>query len=442
LLNTKRKNIFKSFRFRITVLILLLIGAAVLAYLKFKPDAKDEEKNMVTVPVKSDTSKTLSSEIQNLSAFLDKNIDSVLSTFGIRKEWINTLTSSSKPSKDKKDSQKKSSTNASLFTKNVTVHKDVTSAEVNLDISALIHGAGLYLQVNEDIKTTDIEINIYKDSSSTGSIPLVKINIVHSDKISRESGTIVVVLNNISEYKKEELDEMLKYTSEFSFVLPRNLDDIELQNRLIHDKKDMLINLTIGDKEAVDADFGADMDDKQIKQKVKSFNVDFPSVKNVILNPADANIRRDNILNNLSVEFAKFDIKTYPDTVFFRFPDVEITLDKVGSVINTLKAKAGATGKVLTILSINYDAFKVFYNEVLTLKKQGFKFYSYSQYLLKEADRLKKELLQKQKKEEEEKKKNEKKQPPKKQVDKKDVKKKPQDSKKKETTTKKPVKKK
>jgi hypothetical protein len=208
----------------------------------------------------------------------------------------------------------------------------------------------------------------------------------------------------------------------------------------------LLINLTVGDKEAVDADFGVDMDDKQVKQKVKSFNVDFPSVKNVIFSPADANIRKENILNNLSAEFAKFDIKSYPDTTFFKFPDVEISADKVTSVINTLKAKAGASGKVITILSMNYEAFKAFYNEVLTLKKQGFKFYTYSQYLVKESDRQKKELLLKQKKEEEEKKKSEKKQPPKKQepkkhIDKKDVKKKPQDTKKKETVTKKPVKK-
>lgn len=436
MLNTKRKNLFKSFHFRIALLIVLLLGAAVLAYLKFKPEAKDEKKYEITVPVNTDTSKTLSPEIQNLAVFLNKGIDSVLNSFGIKKEWITTLTSSSKPAKDKKDSQKKISINASLFTKNVTIPKDITSAEVNLDLSDLIRSAGLYTLVNENIKTTDIEINVYKDSSSSAGMPLAKINITHSDKISRESGTIVVVLNNVSEYKKEQLDELFKYTSEFSYVLPRNFDDIELQNRLIHDKKDVLINITIGDKEAIDADFGTDMDEKQVKQKVKSFNVDFPSVKNVILNPADASIRRDIFLNKLSVEFSKFDIKAYPDTVFFRFPDVEITADKVSSVINTLKAKSGAAGKALTILSMNYEAFKAFYNEVLTLKKQGFKFYTFSQYLIKESDRLKKELLLKQKKEEEEKKKIEKKQPPKKIT--------PEKKKgdKKETTTKKPVKKK
>ncbi|RPI18881.1 MAG: hypothetical protein EHM58_03875 [Ignavibacteriae bacterium] len=407
MINTKRNSFLKSFRFKVILASILVIAAVVILYFIFwhnpgnslRTDKQNNSEN------KGDTSKVISTELQNSSQLLDKNIDSVLMSFGIKKDWITTTLAGTKQVKTKTDQQKKTSINAEWFAKSVLIPKDLTSAEVNLDLTNLIKSSGLYSIVNEDIRTTDIDITVFKDSVSAAGQPLARISVNHTDKITRESGTLVIVLSNLSELKTEQLEEIINSTSEFSFILPRNLEDIELQNKLIHDKKDLIINLSVGEKEAVETDFSLDMEDKEIKQRVKSFNVDFPSVKYVLLSTTDPNIQKDKIYNKLAEEFAKFDVKTIPDTLFFKFPDVEINSSKVQSVINTLKAKASNSGKVITVLFMDYDAFKNFYSEVLTLKKQGFKFYNFSQFLTKESDRQKKEKLLKERQEEDAKKK-------------------------------------
>lgn len=407
MINIKRNNFFKSYRFPIIVISAVVIALLITAYFIFFHKGASEQPVSKSNDNKPDTVKVIQADLQNIGQSLDKKIDSVLSTFGIKKEWIATLTTGTKQLKSKTDQQKKIISNAQWFTKNVLIPEDLTSAEINLDLTNLIRSSGLFPLVNEDIRTTDIDINIFNDSASSTMQPLVKISINHSDKITRESGTIVVILSSLNDMKKDQADEILSSTSEFSFILPRNLEDIELQNKLVHDKKDLIINLTIGEKEAVETDFSLDMADKDIKQKVKSFNVDFPSVKYVLLSTSDPNIQKDRIYSKLTDEFARFEIKSVSDTLLFKFPDLEINSSKVPSVINTLKARAENTGKVITVLSLDYDAFKTFYNEVLTLKKQGFKFYNFSQYLSKEASRQMKEKLLKEKQEEDAKKKKE-----------------------------------
>ena len=93
-----------------------------------------------------------------------------------------------------------------------------------------------------------------------------------------------------------------------------------------------------------------------------------------------------------------------------------------------LRTKSALTKSIVVVIRLEPDEIEKFYNEVLILKKLGYKFMNYSEFVIKaaelERERSEKEAKLKEEKLKEEKKKQEKKQPEKKQPEKKQDKKK------------------
>ena len=198
----------------------------------------------------------------------------------------------------------------------------------------------------------------------------------------------------------DELEKILNTSNEFSYIFPRNPEEIELQNKLIQMKKDVLVNLTVGTNDNFDADFRIGMEDKDLKQRVKSIASDFPSVKTAVLSKINNQVPNDPAFSIISDEFRRNGIKVYLDTMITKLlsKDEEDSDNKIKLIVNRLKEKAAKTGKVISILNLSNDEFVDFYDEVQNLKKLGYKFYTLTRFSAKEKERLDKE---KEKKEEE-----------------------------------------
>jgi len=406
----------KSFRIRLTIGIAFLALVILLFALKFAHKNTSKTQN----DTKTDTSSFYSNtnvRTDSIPNDLDLRIDSILFSFGIKKEWITTVYNGNSAPKNSgpknpvqkepknKNVQKKSATDVSRFVKNILIPRDLSSIEVNLDITNYINSIGLIPDVSEDISTKDITVNI-RNSADTikNKIPAARLIINHSDKAVRETGTFVIILNNINEYKKEEIDNILNSTYEFSFIFPRNLDDIEIQNKLIQQKKDVIINLTIGGKDNPETDFNTGFSEKEIKQRVKSFTSDFPSVNTVILTKTDLAAHLPGPVSAIIQEFNIFKIKVIPDSLITSLlnKNEETSNDKVNILINNIKSKGGQTNKnFISVISLSYKEFQNFYNGLSILKKLGYKFYSLTDYLSKEAGKEKREKLKEEKLKEE-----------------------------------------
>ncbi|HEY3250501.1 MAG TPA: hypothetical protein VGK25_05230, partial [Ignavibacteria bacterium] len=233
----KSKSFFAKPKKRLILLCSLITAAVVLALIIFlKKDVTEQNKT-----VKTDTSEIpiLNNERKDVKESLNSSIDSILYNFGIKKEWITT----------EKKSQK-----AEWFSKSVLIPKDVTSVEINLDISSYLSEAGLSLRVLEDILSKDITIYV-NNPDSTKKLPAAIVQVTHSDKVIRETGVIAIILDKINEFTSEEIDKLVISKNEFSYVFPRNLDDIDIQHKLMQHKKDIIINLTLGDNDNYEADF-------------------------------------------------------------------------------------------------------------------------------------------------------------------------------------------
>jgi hypothetical protein len=161
-------------------------------------------------------------------------------------------------------------------------------------------------------------------------------------------------------------------------------------------KKDVLVNLTIGADDNYDADFRIGMDEKEVKQKVKSINSDFPSVKTAIISKINPQVPNDIIFRIVTEEFQKNGIKAFRDTILTKLlsKDEEDSDNKIQIIVSRLKDKASLTGKVIAELSFSNDEFISFLNEVQNLKKRGYKFYTLTEYTVREKQKEEKEKIE------------------------------------------------
>jgi hypothetical protein len=176
------------------------------------------------------------------------------------------------------------------------------------------------------------------------------------------------------------------------------MEQIELQNKFVQMKKDVLINLTIGEKGRPETDFSIETDDKEMKQKIRSFSVDFPYIKTVFLTRTDTSAIKSKIFSKFADEFIKYDIRIIPDTMVTNLNSVEDDSKNIANlVLSRMKAKITNKGILIGFVTLSYEDFISFYDEISMLKKAGYKFYNLSQYLTKENERKKKDLLRQQK---------------------------------------------
>jgi hypothetical protein len=422
LTKSKIGNFFKSFRNKALVVVSLLVIAGVLVVTKYYLGRDDSGVKNSSVDSLNDSGKKEVTDIAEIDRILERGIDSVLGNFGIKKEWITTSYTDAKHTT--KDSE--------WFSKNVLIPTELSSIEVNADLSSYFRHLGFSTMVNEDILTKNITIAVTPGDTLKHEMPLAVISVKHSDKVHRDNAVICVIISNIGDYKDEEIDKLLINKTEFSYIFPRSLDEIDLQNKLLHSKKDVLINLTIGGKENYDTDFNTDLDDKALKEKVKSFTSDFPLVRSVVLTRSGPEVPQSE-MNLLADELGKYNITVLGDNDLSKLltQSEEESTDKLNIITSNIRSKAVLTGSMITMLKITPDEFPAFYDQISVLKKLGYRFFDFSEFYNRKTE------MEKKKKEQEEKLKQE--QTDKKQQEKKRTEIKKKTETKKKTDTKKPT---
>ena len=414
----KNKNFWSISKNQLITLIILILFSGILFFIFITKNNKDDNNTFHD----KDTVNSFNNKIKNPETSLNNSIDSILFTFGIKKDWIST---------DTGNTQKK----AGWFVKSVSIPKDLTSVEINLDISSYLNESGLACRVTEDILSKDITI-LVSDPDTAKKLPAALIQVTHSEKVKREAGTIAVIIDKINEFSPEDLDRLILKKNEFSYIFPRNLDDIEIQHKLLQYKKDIVINMSIGSRENYEADFNTEMDEKSIHDKVKSFNADYPSINKVLLTKIINNAALITVQNKITAEFVKYNVTVINDSMLtsaYKSGEKDI----LGYFFGNIVQKAGLAKYAIAVLPLEKAEFDDFYKRIVVLKKLGYKFLNLTEYFNAIKEDKKSELEKEEKtKQEQVKKKTQddlkkKKAPDKKEVKKKDTKKLPTEKKKK-----------
>lgn len=403
----KSSGIFASKNFKLVTLSILIVTIIFLAFFLFIK--KTPEKQRREEVNKSDKTENNFPDIAGVNAGLDTKLDSILFEFGIKKEWIVTTY----PNQQSKQKESKKILNE-LFSKTVTIPRELPSIEINIDITSYLNSSGLRSVVNEDILTKDITIDIFARDDSAGQKSLARVQFSHSDKVFRQTAACVFILSGLQEFDAKELDEIINLTSEFTYLLPKNLDDIDLQNKLINAKRNVLMEFSIASSSIEEAEFYSGMAGKDVQSKIKTFTNDFPSIKYVLLSARDKSTGALTVKKIAEAEMLRLGLKVISDSLLTETIKEDEKGDKIKIILEKIHSRTNSSSALISKLWLDPNQLKSFYSEVLTLKKKGYKFYILSEYLTKEEQSLKKEKLK-----QEEEKKKQMKEPEKKPIEKK-----------------------
>lgn len=342
----------KSQNVKIILIALLCVFAITLFYFYVSSDDKTISTGNADKSISAATGDRLLSDI-----------DSILYSFGIRKDWIKDVTIKSKDQKKTGD--------VLLFNREIRIPSDLAVIDLNFEITNYFRKYDNEIKVTEDPKTKNIVMNInsVKDSlhKQTGMIKLL-----YSDTLKRNAAEIALVLDSLDLYSLKEAEEILTSTQEFSVILPLRNDKADYQSRIIELKRDYLLKLSVGDEDDIEADFKNEMKESVRSSKIKALALSFPNTTGVIL---INKTRNPDFFNAVKNDFIKNNMKVYNDSVFFIYKSAE---NKVISFFEDLINEA-KKGKKILFYDINFDPqeFTSYDRQVHNMKKLGYRFYNF-----------------------------------------------------------------
>lgn len=389
----------KKEKIKVLIIISLLIFAGILVFLWL--NSKKEPENIVKENEVKTAVKQLSTD--EIKKIVPAEIDSILYQYGIKGEWIRNISNVPAPEKPKKEKPKKKEkqsgpvtkqpvqTDNLLFSKEVTIPRDIPFAEVNLEILKLLNGYYLSSISFEDPKTYNQLFNIYYSQDSSKKV-IAKINFIYSDKIKRESADICIVLDNLEGFTHAQLEKLLVSNEKFSVMLPDDINKIDLQTMVMESKMDYLVKADIGTQDDITSEFRSDMKEKEWRTKVRTICYEFDKAAGVILkNPK----KQHKLEMELLDEFSKYPVKAYRDTIFTKYFSSEKSSKKISDLFNMVlsKAKNGITSQVY-VVSFTDEDFQNYLSGLNVIKKRGYKFFTFSDIMKRRARIETKEQVQ------------------------------------------------
>ncbi|MDQ3020363.1 MAG: hypothetical protein M3R36_07310 [Bacteroidota bacterium] len=298
-----------------------------------------------------------------------KDIDSIISTFGIKKEWTKDIST-------KEKEPKSNAASASLWiSKEVLIPVDLPTIDLNFEISNYLRSNNFEGKVIEDPKTKNISMDIFSLQDS-GKKQAGILKFVYSDTIKRNAAGICIILDSMDSYDLTDVEKILNSTQEFSVFLPLRNDKADYQSLIMDLKKNYLIKFSIGDENDVEADFKDDMKESVWKLKVKSVCVNFPQATGIII--SDKKDLKD-FNYDVTAEFEKNNFKIYKDSLFGQFKRSE---NKIASLFSDIISKSNSGKKILFYaVNLNPNEFSEYDREVYTMKKLGYKFLDFNEMM-------------------------------------------------------------
>lgn len=338
------------------VKIILIAFSSVLAITLLYFYVSDDDKSISTG--NSDQNISLASGDKVLS-----DIDSILYSFGIRKDWIKDVNIKAKDQKKTEDEL--------LFNKEIRIPSDLPVIDLNYEITNYFRKYEYEIKVTEDPRTKNISMNIntFRDSlhKQKGSIKFL-----YSDTLKRNAADIALVLDSIDLYSLKDAESILTSTQEFSVIVPLRNDKADYQSRILELKRDYLLKLSVGDEEDIEADFRDGMKESIRSSKIKSLGLSFPTTTGVILINKTGNTDFFNAVKN---DFIRNNMKVYNDSVFKEYKNNE---KKIISIFEDIINEAKRGTKIL-FYDVNFDPeeFASYNRQVYSMKKLGYRFYNF-----------------------------------------------------------------
>jgi hypothetical protein len=343
-------------RIKLIVIISLIVLMIILFYVYVSIDGSSENKTGIQKTNPPSKEKII------------KDIDSIIFTFGIKKEWIRNVNA-----KDLKNRQEQTSN-----TKEVLIPTDLPTIDLNYEISNYLKSNNFDNKVTEDPKSKNIVMSIFYSPDSLKN-QIGNIKFIYSDSVKRNAAEVCIVLDSLDSYNLSDVEKILTSTQEFSVFLPLRNDKADYQSMIMDLKKDYLIKFSVGGEDDIEADFKEDMKENVWKSKIKSVVLNFPQASGIILSGSGGLNDFENMIQD---EFVKNNLNVYRDSIFVQFVQLKRTENEITSLFDDIISKS-KSGRKFLIYDVNFNPveFSDYDREVYTMKKLGYRFFDFKELM-------------------------------------------------------------
>jgi len=350
----------KNLKIKVLILIPLFILTFILLYIHSNSldngDAKDEKFYSTT---------------GQLHKLASGKIDTILTGFGIKKEWIENQF---RKDQDTTNNDISSLTEKLWFSKRVTIPLDLSAAELFIEINSFLGSIDLSTTIKEDPKTRNLSINIHYTEDTLKRV-LAKIDFLYSDKVKRDAADVCIILNNLQDFSEEELNTVLNSTERYSLILPVNIEETDIQSTIFDSGREYILMLDIGNEDDIHADFRSNMKQRNWKSKVRTLCYEYNKAGGVFLNIRSKQFKFENDVRD---EFKKYRGNVFRDTVFVDFEQVYDSGNKITVLISDIKQRASKSkSSLIYLVNFSFEDFQNYSNSVYSLMKRGYKFMTF-----------------------------------------------------------------
>lgn len=367
----------KSRKLKIIILSSLFLILLILITIKFTCGSKEDEA------IQKDNIKKISYNDDQLKKKIPYAIDSILLQFGIKKEWIKTVTEGTNvkveqktTDKTKKDKDKKGKTvipekKKLLFDKEISIPADLSVAEVNIDINNYLNEIYCSLTASEDPKNGSVKSEIFVNQDSTKRL-IGSLFFIPSKELKRDAADVHLVINHIEDISPQDADIILSSPEKFTIVMPDDIEKSDVQAKIFDSRKDYLLMFDIGSEKDVDADFRSDMKSGEWKAKIKNFCTEFAKSSGIIFSNRRSIPKFE---SDVKEEFSRYNNNLFSDTIFVKFESKDKPGQKISELIKDIISKNSKGYKTIYYLvSFSAEDLSEYSKQINSLKKQGFRF--------------------------------------------------------------------
>ena len=296
------------------------------------------------------------------SKFIKEKFLTSVNSFGLKKEWI-------VQTKYSGDQKKPDST---IYSYKISVPQD-------LPIPVILN------EINSSLKDENVEV-ISKEEKINGKSLLSiysqnNLKLIASfsfiEEMRRKAGYIGIIVSGLENLNDDDVNQTLNFPEQFGYLIVPSKQSEEFVKKQLKSKKEYIILLN-DDIEELKYKLEDNYSEPRLKSSIRSIIGSFSKAAFILVDD-NSNIFKSSIFNFLTNEFAKRKIKLIKKSSL-----LDITAESQNQMQSTfsnlVKSSNENWGKVIIVPA---DNFSLIEEEIIKLRKIGYKFINPSQILLK-----------------------------------------------------------
>lgn len=294
----------------------------------------------------------------------DKFLSSV-NSFGLKKKWI-------VQTKNKEDKNSQNNQDSIFYSYKISVPQDLPIPVILNEINSSLNNENVKLISKEEKINGKCLLSIY----SKNNLKLLAA-FEYNKEMRRKAGYVGIIISGLENLNDDETSQILNFPEQFGYNVIPSKEAEEFVKKHLNSKKEYIVLLN-DDINELKYKLEENYSEPRLKGSIRSIIGSFPKTTFIMIDD-NSNLYKSSIVNFIANEFEKRKIKLIKQSSL-----LDITGESKNQIQSTfsnlVKSSNENWGKVIIV---PVDRFSLIEDEIIRLRKVGYKFINPSQILLK-----------------------------------------------------------